>query len=135
MLSVSYQPAPLPPPSSDLGGSFVSAFSRSLNTSLNVPFLHQPTSPTTKDTIFPTVARNPNKALVTIDAISSIILIANSVACDLFHYNHDQLVGMKVQQLFTEPYRARQRALVEQNISNDGETVLMSGKVVSHYVL
>ena len=132
MLSVSYLPTPLPHPSSDLGGSFVSAFSRSLNTSLNVPFLHQATSPTTKDAIFPTVARNPNKALVTIDAMSSIILIANSVACDLFHYSHDQLVGMKVQQLFTEPYRARQRALVEQNISNDGETVLMSGKVVSH---
>lgn len=134
MLSVSYNPSDTPlPPTSDLSSSFVSAFSRSLNTSFNVPCLHLPTSPS-KDTnfIFPTVARNPNKALVTIDAVSSIILIANSVACELFCYEHNQLVGMKVQNLFSEPYRARQRALVEQNIDAQGETVLVSGKVVRY---
>lgn len=132
MLSVSFNSSntPLPPPT-DLSGSFVSAFSHSLNTSFNVPFLHLPTSPT-KDTavIFPTVARNPNKALLTIDARSSVILIANDVACELFCYDQDELVGMKVQTLFSEPYRARQRALVEQNIDSQGETVLVSGKVV-----
>lgn len=132
MLSVSFNPSDTPlAPSSELSGSFISAFSRSLNTSFNVPCLHLPTSPT-KDTnfIFPTVARNPNKALVTIDAVSSRILIANKVACELFCYGIDQLVGMKIQNLFSEPYRARQRALVEQNIDTHGETVLVSGKVV-----
>ena len=38
---------------------------------------------------------------------------------------------MKVQNLFTEPYRAKQHALVERNIDESGKEVLVSGKVVS----
>ena len=82
LLHFSYSPAAgsmgLGPPDSQLGGSFVTAFSQglSLNTSLNAPFLHQNLSPSGESShLFPTAARNPNKAIVTIDAQSSLISI------------------------------------------------------------
>lgn len=121
-------------PDSQLNGSFVSAFSQSLNSSLNAPFLHQGlTSPTGSDVshLFPSTVRNPNKSIVTIDARSSRILMANETTCEIFGYKRGELAGMKVQNLFAEPYRARHRALVEQNIDSTGNTVLISGKVVS----
>ena len=121
-------------PDSQLNGSFVSAFSQSLNSSLNAPFLHQGlTSPTGSDAshLFPSTVRNPNKSIVTIDARSSRILMANEITCEMFGYTRGELGGMKVQTLFAEPYRARHRALVEQNIDSTGNTVLISGKVVS----
>ena len=115
------------------------AFTQGLNTSLSVPYL-QSTSPAPgggaasnsgdQFHIFPTAARNPNKAIITIDAQTSRILIANEMTCELFGYQRNELVGMKIQNLFTEPYRGKQRALVEQNISASGETVVISGKVV-----
>ena len=117
------------------GGSFVRAFTQGLNSSLNVPFVHQNTtlSSPSGDTsaLFPTASRNPNKAIITIDTQSSRILVANEMTCELFGYQKDELSGMKVQNLFTEPYRAKQQALVEQNIDSSGATVLISGKVVS----
>lgn len=139
LLHFSYHPAQstaaqgLPDP--HLAGSFVTAFAQGLDTSLNVPFMAQTLSPTLSPLgensyIFPSVARNPNKAIVTIDSRTSRILVANEMTCELFAYQRDELVGMKVQQLFTEPYRARHRVLVEQNIDQSGETVLISGKVV-----
>lgn len=124
----------VPPLDSQLGGSFVTAFSQGqgLNASLNAPFLHQNISSPSGETshLFPTAARNPNKAIVTIDSQSSLILVANEMTCELFSYQRNDLVGMKVQNLFAEPYWAKQRALVEQNIDASGETVLVSGKVV-----
>ena len=117
------------------GGSFVRAFTQGLNSSLNVPFVHQNTSLSSPsgDTsaLFPTASRNPNKAIITIDAQSSRILVANEMTCELFGYQKDELSGMKVQNLFTEPYRTKQQALVEQNIDSSGAPVLISGKVVS----
>ena len=59
--------------------------------------------------------------------------MANEMTCELFGYQRNELVDMKVQSLFTEPYRAKQRALVEQNVDSSGEPVLISGKVVSLY--
>ena len=122
-----------------LGGSFVRAFTTGqslLHKSLNVPSVHQMQSSNTNEassssTLFPTAARNPNKAIVTIDAQSSRILMTNEITCELFGYQRGDLVGTKVQNLFTEPYRAKQHALVERNIDAAGKEVLVSGKVVS----
>ena len=129
MLSVSYGRSGVasPPPGDQLSGSFVKAFSSSMNTSLNVPFMQTMMD---SSNVFPTASRAPNKALVTISAQTSRILVANEYACEVFGYSRGDLVGMKVQSLFTEPYRPRQRALVEQHIDSTGETVLLSGKVV-----
>ena len=117
-----------------LAGSFVQAFSnQGLHTSLNVPSVHQMQSSGGEfSTLFPSAARNPNKAIVTIDAQSSVILMTNEITCELFGYQHGNLVGMKVQNLFTDPYLAKQHALVEQNIDASGKEVLVSGKVVCH---
>lgn len=129
LLSFSYKPSSASVIPADLSGSFVSAFSHPLNASLNLPFVTSPAKD--KDAfLFPTTARNPNKALFTIDAKSSLILVANDVACNLFGYQRGDLIGLKIQYLFTEPYQARQRALVEENIDVMGETVLVSGKVM-----
>ena len=117
-----------------LGGSFVRAFTnQGLHTSLNIPSIHHMQSSTgeVSSTLFPSAARNPNKAIVTIDAQSSRILMTNEITCELFGYQRGTLVGMKVQNLFTEPYRAKQHALVERNIDASGKEVLVSGKVVS----
>lgn len=111
------------------------AFTQGLNTSLSIPFFPS-ASPALGSAsgdqahLFPTAARNPNKAIITIDAESSRILVANEMTCELFGYQRDELSGMKIQTLFTEPYRGTQRALIEQNISASGELVLVSGKVV-----
>lgn len=118
------------------------AFTQGLSSSLNYPYFQGNSPPGVLTSpglgssgeaaqLFPTAARNPNKAIVTIDALSSRILMANEMTCELFGYQRDDLSGMKVQKLFTEPYSGEQRALMEQNISASGETVLISGKVVS----
>ena len=120
-----------------LGGSFVRAFTnQGLHTSLNIPSIHhmQSSNGEMSSTLFPSAARNPNKAIVTIDAQSSLILMTNEITCELFGYQRGTLVGMKVQNLFTEPYRAKQHALVERNIDSSGKEVLVSGKVVSYQV-
>ena len=129
MLSVSYGRSGVtsPTPGDQLSGSFVRAFSSSMDTSLNVPFMQTMMD---SSNVFPTASRAPNKALVTISAKTSLILVANEYACEIFGYSQAELVGMKVQALFTEPYQPRQRALVEQHIDSTGETVLLSGKVV-----
>ena len=57
--------------------------------------------------------------------------MTNEITCELFGFQRGELVGMKVQNLFTEPYRAKQHALVERNIDESGKEVLVSGKVVS----
>lgn len=131
MLSYSYNSqSKQPNGDSYLNNSFIRSFTHSLNTSLNVPSMHMSTT----GTLFPSTARNPNKALVTISAQSSQILVANRTACELFGYQRHQLLGMKVHCLFAEPYRAKQQALVEQNIDVEGGLVLMAGKVVSWHM-
>lgn len=127
MLSYSYSQSKLPVGDSCLNNSFIRSFTNSLNTSLNIPAMHMSTT----GILFPSTARSPNKALVTISAKSSKILVANRTACELFGYQRQELLGMKVHSLFAEPYRAKQQALVEQHIDVEGGVVLMAGKVVS----
>ena len=71
-----------------------------------------------------------NKAIVTFNAKTSEILVANDVACEMFAYTHDDLIGMKMSKMFTKSDEARQEALVEQHIEDSGAVVMVSGKVV-----
>lgn len=130
LLSVSYQAQPNLS-GQDHSGSFVTAFNNSLNSSLNVPFVSSPSKDKDGSYLFPTAARSPYKALLTIDADTAIILMSNKVAGNMFGYSKEALVGKKIEELFTEPYRSKQRALIEQNVDVSGESVLVSGKVVS----
>ena len=72
-----------------------------------------------------------NKAIVTIDARTTEILTANDMAAELFSYSQKDLIGMCMSELFTESYRGKQEALMEQHIDDDGVVVMLSGKVVS----
>ncbi|EDO30547.1 predicted protein, partial [Nematostella vectensis] len=71
-----------------------------------------------------------NKAIVTINARTSEILMANDMAVDLFSYPRDKLIGMEMSSLFTDTHREKQEALVEQHIEGSGAVVVVSGKVM-----
>ena len=73
--------------------------------------------------------------MVTINARTSEILVANDVACDMFAYTHDELIGMRMSKMFTKSDEAKPEAIVEQHIEENGTVVMVSGKVVSHSAL
>ncbi|XP_033105497.1 PAS domain-containing serine/threonine-protein kinase-like [Anneissia japonica] len=79
---------------------------------------------------FPTTVYNPNKAVLTIDAKSSKILIANSMSSELFGFSTEELVGIKLSDLLSAPNNKRQSALVEEHIETSGKVVMVSGKVM-----
>lgn len=72
-----------------------------------------------------------NKAIVTINARTSEILTANDMAAELFGYSTQQLIGIKMSQLFADVHKEKQEALVEQHIEASGAVVMVNGKVVS----
>ena len=53
------------------------------------------------------------------------------MAAELFGYSAQQLIGIKMSQLFADTHREKQEALVEQNIEASGAVVMVNGKVVS----
>eukprot|EP00118_Oscarella_pearsei_P026627 m.310191 g.310191 ORF g.310191 m.310191 type:complete len:1075 (+) comp50132_c0_seq1:55-3279(+) len=79
--------------------------------------------------LFPSTVRNPNKALVTVDG-DTVVLIANEMACELFGYSREKIVGMRLKELFASPFREKQEYLVEEHIDTKGRTVMVNGKVV-----
>jgi PAS domain-containing serine/threonine kinase len=130
LLSFSYNVIPPSPFQDAAGSSFFSAFSNPLNSSFNIPFLTSPSKDKSSSFLYPTTSRSPNKAIVTINASTSIIMVVNKVANEMFGYRPGQLIGTKIQGLFAAPYQSTQRALTEQHINESGETVLVSGKVM-----
>ncbi|XP_052234562.1 uncharacterized protein LOC127847053 isoform X3 [Dreissena polymorpha] len=77
----------------------------------------------------PTSVRNPNKALCTIDAKTSEILIANEMACELFAYEESELIGMKLKDLVRLKPRD-QSTIMESHLEPTGDVVNICGKVV-----
>ena len=71
-----------------------------------------------------------NKAIVTINARTSEILTANDMAAELFSYSTQQLIGIKMSELFADTHKEKQEALVEQHIEASGAVVMVNGKVV-----
>ena len=59
------------------------------------------------------------------------ILVANEMACELFCYSTNELVGMKMSSLLSVNDRKQPEALCEQHLEDNGEVVMVSGKVVS----
>eukprot|EP00794_Sanderia_malayensis_P012151 gene12151-13404_t len=80
--------------------------------------------------VLPTTTRNPNKALLTIDARTSKILVANETACKLFGYQSEDLTGMNLSTLFAIKDSIKHNALLEQHIDTEGNIVMVSGKVI-----
>ncbi|XP_022092767.1 uncharacterized protein LOC110980418 isoform X2 [Acanthaster planci] len=78
---------------------------------------------------FPNTVRNPNKAILTVEAKTTKILVANEMACELFCYSSKELVGMKMSSLLSVNDRKQPEALCEQHLESNGEVVMVSGKV------
>ncbi|XP_046565459.1 PAS domain-containing serine/threonine-protein kinase-like [Haliotis rubra] len=78
---------------------------------------------------FPTTVRNPNKAICTIDGNTSEILVANEMACELFSYEQDELLGRRLRDLIHLKPRDQQ-TMVESHLELNGELIDISGKVV-----
>lgn len=75
---------------------------------------------------------NPNKAVFTIDSKSSSMLIVNKNACNLLGYSSRELCdsSMKFSNLLACKNKVHVSALAENQFSEDGTMVLLSGKVV-----
>ncbi|XP_014680785.1 PREDICTED: PAS domain-containing serine/threonine-protein kinase-like isoform X2 [Priapulus caudatus] len=76
----------------------------------------------------PSHIRNPNKAVVTLNGRTSEILIANEMACELFGYYKDELIGMPLSDHFK--CKQKHEALMENHLESTGEVVMVSGKVL-----
>eukprot|EP00057_Strongylocentrotus_purpuratus_P012130 XP_011666604.1 PREDICTED: uncharacterized protein LOC100892171 [Strongylocentrotus purpuratus] len=77
----------------------------------------------------PTTVRNPNKAMLTIEARSTKILLASKMAGELFGYDPGELVGKKMTDLLSLPDRNRPHALMEEHLESTGQVVMVSGHV------
>ncbi|XP_050395155.1 PAS domain-containing serine/threonine-protein kinase [Patella vulgata] len=78
--------------------------------------------------VFPQAVRNPNKAICTINAKTSEILVANEMACDLFGYDKSQLIGRNLKDMI-QLKSLDQMFLSESHLQLNGDIVDISGKV------
>ncbi|XP_055533278.1 serine/threonine-protein kinase pakF isoform X2 [Wyeomyia smithii] len=79
----------------------------------------------------PKTGINPNKAVFTIDAKTSQILIVNRNACDLLRYSSKELCEMQFASLLPNKNKMHVSALAEGQLnSEDGTVIILSGKVV-----
>lgn len=78
----------------------------------------------------PTVVRNPNKAILTIDGLTTEILVANDMACKLLCYSSKELIGQKLSSLISKSNQVLEEALYEDHPEIDGQFVTVSGKVI-----
>ena len=75
--------------------------------------------------------RKTNEAVLTINAKTSRILVANRTACRLFNYKEEELCsGKKIYDLFTMEDGIKQEILMERNIDTNGNIVMASGKIL-----
>lgn len=77
--------------------------------------------------IFPTTIHNPNKAVVTINAKTTEILVTNKMACALLGINQAQSGKRLCDYLSAKKYYT---TLAETQLESNGEVVLISGKVM-----
>ncbi|XP_072111890.1 PAS domain-containing serine/threonine-protein kinase isoform X2 [Mobula birostris] len=78
----------------------------------------------------PTTVRNPNKAILTIDGLTTEILVANDMACKLLCYSSKELIGQKLSSFISNSIHGLEEALYEEHPEVDGQVVTVSGKVI-----
>ncbi|XP_067851719.1 PAS domain-containing serine/threonine-protein kinase [Heptranchias perlo] len=78
----------------------------------------------------PSAVRNPNKAILTIDGLTTEILVANDMACKLLCYSSKELIGQKLSLLVSKSNHVLEEALYEEHPEVDGQVVTISGKVI-----
>ncbi|XP_043557681.1 PAS domain-containing serine/threonine-protein kinase isoform X1 [Chiloscyllium plagiosum] len=78
----------------------------------------------------PAAVRNPNKAILTIDGLTTEILVANDMACKLLCYSSKELIGQKLSLLVSKSSHELEEVLNEEHPELDGRVVTISGKVI-----
>ncbi|XP_051010336.1 PAS domain-containing serine/threonine-protein kinase [Acomys russatus] len=73
---------------------------------------------------------NPNKAVFTVDAKTTEILVANDKACSLLGYSSHDLIGQKLAQFFLKSDSEVVEALSEEHVEADGHAAVVFGTVV-----
>uniref|UniRef100_A0A7N5JQ44 PAS domain-containing serine/threonine-protein kinase n=1 Tax=Ailuropoda melanoleuca TaxID=9646 RepID=A0A7N5JQ44_AILME len=80
--------------------------------------------------LLPTPVCNPNKAVFTVDARTTEILVANDKACQLLGHSSHDLIGQKLTQFFLKPDSDVVKALSEEHVEADGHAAVVFGTVV-----
>ncbi|XP_019300851.2 PAS domain-containing serine/threonine-protein kinase isoform X2 [Panthera pardus] len=100
-----------------LGGASCCSLLRGLSSGRSTPLLPAPVS-------------NPNKAVFTVNAKTTEILVANDKACQLLGYSSHDLIGQKLTQFFLKPDSDVVKALSEEHVEADGHAAVVFGTVV-----
>ncbi|XP_077613448.1 PAS domain-containing serine/threonine-protein kinase isoform X2 [Crocuta crocuta] len=87
-------------------------------------------SPGRPTPLLPAPVCNPNKAVFTVDAKTTEILVANDKACQLLGYSSPDLIGQKLTQFFLKPDSDVVKALSEEHVEADGHAAVVFGTVV-----
>ncbi|XP_040087899.1 PAS domain-containing serine/threonine-protein kinase [Oryx dammah] len=80
--------------------------------------------------LLPAPVCNPNKAVFTVDAKTTEILVANDRACRLLGHSSHDLIGQKLAQFFLKPDPDVVQALSEEHVEADGHAAVAVGTVV-----
>ncbi|XP_045415850.1 PAS domain-containing serine/threonine-protein kinase [Lemur catta] len=80
--------------------------------------------------LLPAPVCNPNKAVFTVDAKTTEILVANDKACRLLGYSGHSLIGQRLTQFFLKSDSDVVEALSEEHVGADGRAAVMFGTVV-----
>ncbi|XP_021102954.1 PAS domain-containing serine/threonine-protein kinase isoform X2 [Heterocephalus glaber] len=80
--------------------------------------------------LLPAPVSNPNKAIFTVDAKTTEILVVNDKACGLLGYSSHDLIGQKLVQFFLQPDSEVAEALSEEHVEADGYATVVFGTVV-----
>nr|XP_010986779.2 PAS domain-containing serine/threonine-protein kinase isoform X3 [Camelus dromedarius] len=80
--------------------------------------------------LLPAPVCNPNKAVFTVDAKTTEILVANDKACRLLGYSSHDLIGQKLTRFFLKPDSDVVEALSEEHVEADGRAAVVFGTVV-----
>uniref|UniRef100_A0A8C2NF01 PAS domain-containing serine/threonine-protein kinase n=1 Tax=Capra hircus TaxID=9925 RepID=A0A8C2NF01_CAPHI len=79
--------------------------------------------------LLPAPVCNPNKAVFTVDAKTTEILVANDRACRLLGHSSHDLIGQKLTQFFLKPDPDMVQALSEEHVEADGHAAVVFGTV------
>nr|XP_004667876.2 PAS domain-containing serine/threonine-protein kinase isoform X1 [Jaculus jaculus] len=104
-------------PAGPLGSTSCCSLLRSLASGCSAPLLSAPVC-------------NPNKAVFTVDAKTTEILVANDKACSLLGYSSHDLIGQKLAQFFLKSDSEVVEALSEEHVEADGHAMVVFGTVV-----
>ncbi|XP_056214012.1 PAS domain-containing serine/threonine-protein kinase isoform X1 [Falco biarmicus] len=77
-----------------------------------------------------TAARNPNKAIFTVDVNTTEILVANDKACKLLGCSSQELIGKKLSHLISKSSQEVWEAVGEEYIETEESSPVVSGTVV-----